>query len=429
MRRLVLSLALLGLLATAPAALGASDPRRGEQWGLSMIHSDQAHATTAGAGAVVAVIDSGVRATHADLAGQLVAGHDFVQKDDTPQDGNGHGTHVTGIIAAATGNGVGVASVAPAAKVMPIRVLDDDGEGFSEDVIAGIDYAVAHGADVINLSLGGQVPLVDNIAGDPDFNAAIDRALDAGVIVVAAAGNNGLPACEQPSGQGRLLCVGAVDEQRNRSFYSNFGDGLGLMAPGGSALLGADILSTYNGSDNDYQALAGTSQATPHVAGVAALLVSLGVRGQTAVRRILATASDAGPAGPDSEYGAGIVDAQAAVAGLGAGGAGGSTSTGGSAFALYVPRSLHIAYVRRHGIRVRCTAAGSGRCRVSVRYGRRVLAAGSGALTAGRPRSVLARLTRTGRYVLRRARRSFRVSVRVALPGVRLQVRGLLLRR
>src|ERR1700755_1367279 len=103
----------LGVLALAPAsALAAGDPLRPQQWGLDMIESDAAHQTARGDGAVVAVIDSGVNAGHPDLAGRLVPGHDFVDNDDTPQDGNGHGTHVTGIIAANSGNGVGVSSVA-----------------------------------------------------------------------------------------------------------------------------------------------------------------------------------------------------------------------------------------------------------------------------------------------------------------------------
>jgi len=171
---------------------------------------------------------------------------------------------------------------------------------------------VAQGAHVINLSLGEQLAVLGTSA---EIDGAIDRALDAGRVVVAAAGNSGLPVCEQPSGGGRLLCVGSVDQNRNRSFFSSFGDGLGLTAPGGSGLFASDILSTFNEGPDSYTQLAGTSQAAPHVAGVAALLVSKGLRGQAVVARLLATASDAGPPGPDSEYGAGIVNARRAVAG------------------------------------------------------------------------------------------------------------------
>src|SRR2546430_16547121 len=175
---------------------------------MDMIEADAAHQTAMGAGAVVAVIDSGVQADHPDLAGRLAPGRDFVDGDGTPQDGNGHGTHVTGIVAADAGNGIGVEGVAPGAMVLPVRVFGDDSSGSTDAVIAGIDYAVAHHVDVINLSLGSDVPLVGG--STPDFDQAIDRALDAGIVVVAAAGDRRLPACDQPSRQGRLLCVGAA---------------------------------------------------------------------------------------------------------------------------------------------------------------------------------------------------------------------------
>ncbi|HEV7460902.1 MAG TPA: S8 family serine peptidase, partial [Solirubrobacteraceae bacterium] len=120
MRRLVL-LAVAGLLAVAPAARAAPDPLRPQQWGLDMIEADPAHQVGSGSGAVVAVIDSGVQADHPDLAGRLLSGYDFVDNDGTPQDGNGHGTHVTGIVAADANNGIGVEGVAPGAMVLPVR--------------------------------------------------------------------------------------------------------------------------------------------------------------------------------------------------------------------------------------------------------------------------------------------------------------------
>src|SRR5213078_2991981 len=179
-------------------------------------------------------------------------------------------------------------------------------------------------AQVINLSLGDVIP--GGVVADEEFDSAIGRALNAGVVVVAAAGNDGLPVCEQSSADSRLLCVGAVDKRGNRSFYSSFGGASGIMAPGGSALPleNEDILSTWN--DGGYEELAGTSQATPHVSGVAALLVSFGLRGQQVVKRILDTAT---PAGPTTLDGAGIVDAKAAMAGLGGGGRAASGGTTG----------------------------------------------------------------------------------------------------
>ena len=427
MRRLLpAALCVCALAIPAAEAAAANDPLRSQQYGLDIVESDQAHAITTGGGAVVAVIDSGVRASHQDLQGRLLPGFDFVDNDNDPNvpaSADGHGTHVLGIAGANEGNGVGVSSVAPGAMYIPVRVLGDDGSGSSDDVAQGIDFAVARGADVINLSLGDQLGAV---ASSPEFSDAIARALDAGRVVVAAAGNTGLPVCEQPSGQGRLLCVGSVDENRQRSFFSSFGVGLGITAPGGSAtLLGRDIVSTFNESDASYSELAGTSQAAPHVAGVAALLVSRGVRGQAAVQRILATASDAGAPGPDAEYGAGIVNARRAVAGLGSGQAG-----SGSGASVSVRRRQRIRTVLRRGIRVRCRAAGSGRCKVGVRARKRRVAAGSRPLRPGRSVLVTARLNRRGRRIARRAlraRKRVRLQVQVRLPGAPLQKRRVLL--
>src|SRR3954454_21400218 len=157
MRRSLAFLACLLLCLAIPATASAADPLRPQQWGLDMIQADAAHATSTGSGAVVAVIDTGVFASHEDIAGRLLPGRDFVQQpnDDTPQDENGHGTHVTGIIAADENNGKGIEGVAPGVKVLPIRVLDASGSGDGDTVAKGIDYAVDQHVDVINLSLGG----------------------------------------------------------------------------------------------------------------------------------------------------------------------------------------------------------------------------------------------------------------------------------
>src|SRR5207248_297710 len=146
----------------------------------------------------------------------------------------------------------GIEGVAPGAKIMPLRALDSSGSGTSTDIAKAIDYAVAHGAQVINLSLGDVVP--GGVLADEEFDSAIGRALNAGAVVVAAAGNDGLPVCEQSSADGRLLCVGAVDRRGTRSFYSSFGGGVGIMAPGGSTLPleDEDILSTWNDGDYEY---------------------------------------------------------------------------------------------------------------------------------------------------------------------------------
>jgi len=218
-------------------------------------------------------------------------------------------------------------------------------------------------------------------------------------------------------------------------------------------LLGRDILSLFNESAGSYTELAGTSQAAPHVAGVAALLVSRGLKGQQAVNRILATASDAGPPGPDAEFGAGIVNARRAVEGLGEsgqtnggsgqtnggsgqtnGGSGapeGSSGSPGSAATISLRLSQRIRTVLRRGVRVRCRGVGAGRCRVVVtRRGTRY-AAGSTPLRASSSVVTVARLTRAGRSILRRVQRRKRtiaLRVRITLPGAAPQVRRLKLR-
>ena len=173
-----------------------------------------------------------MQTSHPDLqGGRLLPGYDFVDNDATPEDGDGHGTHVLGIVGAAESNGVGVASVAPGARLMPVRVLGDDGSGFVSDVAKGIDYAVDHGAQVINLSLGSEIPLLGALGGD-EYDDAIRRALAAGRVVVASSGNNGTVACEQPAADDGLLCVGAVNDSGMRTSFSSFGAGLGADGAG-----------------------------------------------------------------------------------------------------------------------------------------------------------------------------------------------------
>ena len=411
-----------------PAGAGAAnDPLRSDQPNLNLIESDAARATSSGKGAIVAIIDTGVKASHPDLqGGRLLPGYDFVDNDGTPQDEvDGHGTHVLGIVGAAENNGVGISSVAPGARLLPVRVLDNTGSGFISDVAQGIDYAVAQGAHVINLSLGSDVPLLGALGGD-EYDDAIGRALAAGRVVVASSGNNGAPACEQPSAERGLLCVGAVDDNGTRTSFSSFGAGLGLMAPG------SNVLSTF--SDNGYTRISGTSQASPHVSGVAALLVGKGLRGQEVVNRILGTARDAGAAGPDGMYGAGIVNARQAVAGFppdGVAGRGRGSGRGSSSARIKLRSPDRIRNILRRGVRVRCRAAGSGRCRVYVSRSGKRLAQGSRKIAIGLSLVATAKLNRRGRAVLRsalRRKRRLTLRVRVTLPGSRALVRRLKLR-
>ena len=416
------------VLALPAAAVAANDPLRSGQPNLTLVESDAAHAGgSTGRGALVAIIDTGVKRSHPDLqGGRVLAGYDFVQSDGDPQDGDGHGTHVLGIAGATEGNAVGVASVAPGASLLPVRVLDDDGVGFVDDVAKGIDYAVAQGAHVINLSLGSEIPLIGAIGGD-EYDGAIRRALAAGRVVVASSGNNSVPACEQPAAEDGLICVGAVNDSGIKSSFSSFGAGLAITAPG------SNVLSTFK--DDGYTRISGTSQAAPHVAGVAALLVAKGLRGQAVANRLLATARDAGSPGADSMYGAGIVNARQAVAGFPPDGVGGplaGSGTGGTSAARIKLRSPdRIRRILRRGVRVRCLAPGSGRCRVAAsRRGRR-LAYGTRRLAVGKSAVTTAKLNRPGRALLRsalRRRKPITLRVRVTLPGSRPLVRFLKLR-
>jgi subtilisin family serine protease len=364
MRRTAAFLAVAALLAPAIASHAASyddaacrgpavpwtnDPCAGQQWGITATQAQRAWAFTRGSGIVVAVVDTGADFSHPDLSSNLipVSGSNLVENTayrcpfqsplETPkptasaalaQDDNGHGTHVSGTIAARTGNGRGVAGLAPAARVLPVKVLDADGAGEDRDVARGICFAVDHGAKIVNLSLGTDTVGTLLVAGQPqDTNRAIAYAYSKGAAVIVAAGNEGFPICEYPANDAKALCVGSVDRRDVKSHFSNFGSGLGVVAPGGLGSLvfcedDEDIWSTVlpgAGGDcaNDgYETFAGTSMATPHVSAIAALIASrYGARAtpQFIYGRLKNTADDLGPAGPDPAYGYGRVNAYRAM--------------------------------------------------------------------------------------------------------------------
>jgi serine protease len=281
---------------------GGSDPGRSQQWGLDRLDADSAWDVTAGGGVVVAVVDSGVDGGHPDLAGRLTtAGYDFVTGGgDGRVDENNHGTHVAGVIAAVRGNSVGVAGLAPRARIMPIRVLDAQGSGWSSDIARGITYAVDHGAEVINLSLGG--PHQDSVTA-----SAVEYALSKGVTVVAAAGNerkNGSPTT-YPAAYPGVVAVASIDKGDGSSPFSNTGAYVDLAAPGGR------ILSTVV---DGYGFMSGTSMAAPFVSATAALAVDA-ARGDTAdvVQAMIGTAADLGPDGRDDQFGHGLVSPSATL--------------------------------------------------------------------------------------------------------------------
>lgn len=343
----------LGLLAAHPvAAADPTDELFKRQWNLQMVRAPEAWATSTGKGVTVAVIDTGIDFSHPDLAPNALPGASFLgcatngpcgiggwrNPGDDPRNISDHGTRVTSVLAAAR-NGRGMVGVAPDVKVLPIRVGAGEGgfvvgdgiQKFALSLAAGVDWATKQGAKVISISMS--TPLV--VFREPEVGQAVERANAAGVVIAAAAGNDSAVPCQQPSGFDGVLCVAAVDRQGLRTTYSNFAlkaDRLAVAAPGGENPIGGEGCDTlviaalpveWNGGcehlgvGNDYHTVSGTSAATPHVSGVAALLAAQGRSRANIIEAILQTARNplTGERGKwDPLYGYGIVDAAAAVA-------------------------------------------------------------------------------------------------------------------
>jgi subtilisin family serine protease len=310
-----------------------NDPGRDEQWGLDEAAFEQVWDWTGGEGVVVAVVDSGIDAGRVDLSGQMVGGWDAIwnQPGGTYADCP-HGTHVAGIIAAAAHNLVGVTGAAPGARVLPVRALSGNGTGYVSDIAEGIIWAVDHGAGVVNLSLGGPQ--------SGTLQAAVGYALSRDVVVVAAAGNDSTSAPSYPAAYPDVLAVGAVGRDLNgtlaRAPWSNTGPHLDIVAPG------VDILSLAVGSDTDGLWVDGTSQASPHVAALAALLRSAHPLASAAQVRawITDSARDLGAPGHDEEYGNGFLDPPAALTLSGVGPAPAPPAPGGVTVEATLPRAL-----------------------------------------------------------------------------------------
>jgi type VII secretion-associated serine protease mycosin len=285
------------------AALGGPDPRRPSQWALNATSFEATWPTTRGS-VTVAVVDSGVRGDHEDLAGKVLKGIDYVSGGDGRTDPNGHGTHVAGIIAAAAGNGIGIAGAAPGVKILPVRVLDASGSGYSSNVAQGIIWAADHGAKVINLSLGGTTP-------SSGTQTAIQYANKKGAIVLAAAGNDGDGANQPlyPAAFPETVAVAAVASNLAHASFSNWGSYVDIAAPGDH------IVSTFGFARNSYADMSGTSMATPYASAAAALVASINPKlNATGIRNNLEGAAiDLGPAGVDPWYGHGLIDPHAAV--------------------------------------------------------------------------------------------------------------------
>ncbi len=282
------------------------DPNEPAQWGLSAGDFPAAWTVTTGTRVVVAVVDTGVRASHQDLDGAVIPGTDLVQPGgDGTDDPNGHGTHVAGIIAARA-NGVGGVGGAPNVRILPVRVLDASGSGYMSDVASGILYAADHGARVINLSLGGTAP-------SPALEQAMQYANGKGAVVVAAAGNGAESgnAPLYPAAYSEAIAVAAVDDNLQWASFSNHGSYVDLAAPG------VNILSDWSSSDTAYAYASGTSMAAPFVSAAAALVAAHAptLNAAQVTQRLESTAEDLGTPGWDDYYGHGLVDAAAAVLG------------------------------------------------------------------------------------------------------------------
>ena len=320
-----------------------------QQWAPQLIQAPQAwqEAQATGHNINVAVLDSGLDLDHEDLQcpGKInvVPGSDIPEDGNGPEDIDGHGTHVAGIIGACTNNGTGIAGVAPDSTLMPFQVFGTEGGGV-EEIVTGIRRATDAGAHVINMSLSvgvGAAPAGGGIVGwvpelFPEVDAAIDYAASKGVVVVAASGNDSLPLCEYPAIYDNVICVGATDKRDIKTWYSGLASKTSqdnsMVAPGGNEVVFCDlgdesIFSLYPETEEaqcdegafGYRSINGTSMASPHVAGVAALVYDRlgGIR--TAENRdeihraLLASAKDLGVPGTDPVYGSGRVDALAAV--------------------------------------------------------------------------------------------------------------------
>ena len=297
------------ILGTTPAgAMGTQgDPLQAKQWSLRQIGASTAWATSTGKGVTIGVVDTGVDLTHEDLAEKVATTATCIGAKGDPkkcqegggQDDNGHGSHVSGIATAVTGNGKGIAGVAPDAKLVVAKVLGSDGSGASDDINAGIEWVVDHGAQVVNLSLAGNF-VITNVLGSP-LSDGIEYAWNKGAIPVLAAGNDKTLVLGASQNYGTLhaVVVGATGPtDKVASYSSDLGNAQwGMVAPGGDGAEDADhqILSTLWSSTakNTYGLEEGTSMAAPHVTGALADLRAMGYSQSDAVQRVLATANTA----------------------------------------------------------------------------------------------------------------------------------------
>jgi thermitase len=286
------------------ATIIPDDTSYDRQWGPQKIQAPAAWDVTTGTSdVIIAIVDTGVDLNHPDLNAKIVPGWDFIGDDPYAQDNHGHGSHVAGIAAAETDNHQGVAGISWGARIMPIKVLDANGDGYYSDVAEGVSYACNHGATIINLSLGGSNP-------SSTLENAVEQAYQNGCLMVAAAGNDA-DTVDCPARYPEVMAVAATNQSDSRASFSDYGPEIDVAAPG------VDIYSTVWSPPNNhtYSWKQGTSMSAPFVSGEAALIWSLCPGSTNAeVRSIIqSTAKDRGAPGWDQYYGWGRIDASEAV--------------------------------------------------------------------------------------------------------------------
>ncbi|OCA87252.1 S8 family peptidase [Pseudobacillus wudalianchiensis] len=271
------------------------------QWNLPAIRTEVGWNVTRGSKKIkIAVVDTGVDLNHPDLSRRLTKGYNALSPKDPPQDDNGHGTHVAGIIASVPNNGVGVAGITWYNPIIPVKVLNSEGTGGSFDVSKGIHWAADHGADVINLSLGNYQP-------SAVMEEAIRYAMKKDVVVVSAAGNDNSSQPSFPAAYPGVLGVAAVDWEGRRAPFSNYGDYIDIAAPG------VHIASTF--FQGQYASLSGTSMAAPHVSALAGLIRSIdpNLRNTEVMNIMTRTTQQTERPRPAVYYGNGVIDNTSAL--------------------------------------------------------------------------------------------------------------------
>jgi subtilisin family serine protease len=261
-------------------------------WGVKRVNAPAAWDCTAGRGVKVAIIDTGMDYTHPELAPNYKGGYNAIVSTASPMDDHGHGTHVSGTIGAVRDSN-GVVGVAPEASLYAVKVLDKNGSGQYSWIIAGIDWAITNHMNVINMSLGGG-------QGNEALKQVMQKAGEAGVTVVCAAGNDSGPV-NYPAKYPQAIAVSASDSSDKIASFSSRGAEIAVIAPG------VNIYSTRKGGG--YTTMSGTSMASPHVAGLAALAVGAGAKTPDEVRNALAGAAAKLPNLKPTDQGAGLVDA------------------------------------------------------------------------------------------------------------------------